>query len=124
VQGTATCELITAQLRGRWEREVRFDSSISPTGKRNLTLTAAGADKGVALAAACADIGIDPRDAVAFGDSDNDIELFRVAGASFAMGQASAEVKAHASAVTLSCEEDGVAAAIERLLAQGEDAFR
>jgi hydroxymethylpyrimidine pyrophosphatase-like HAD family hydrolase len=49
--------------------------------------------------------------------------MFRVAGGSFAMGQASDEVKAAAQAVTASNEEDGVAQAIERLLAEGDAVF-
>ena len=82
-----------------------------------LTLTAAGADKGVALEVACRDHGIDPADVVAIGDSHNDIAMFRVAGSSIAMGQASDEVKSAAAEVTASNDDDGVALAIERILA-------
>ncbi len=64
-------------------------------------------------------MGLQPREVVAFGDADNDVEMFRVAGASVAMGQASDEVKAKATAVTLRNDEAGVARAIERLLANG-----
>jgi hydroxymethylpyrimidine pyrophosphatase-like HAD family hydrolase len=85
-----------------------------------LTLTAAGADKGAALSVACAEIGISASDVVAFGDAEADIEMFRVAGASVAMGQASEHVKSMATAVTLSNDDDGVAVAIERLLEKGE----
>jgi hydroxymethylpyrimidine pyrophosphatase-like HAD family hydrolase len=64
-------------------------------------------------------MGLQPRDVVAFGDAENDIEMFRVAGASVAMGQAGDDVKAKATAVTLRNDEAGVARAIERLLATG-----
>ncbi|MEX2081430.1 MAG: HAD hydrolase family protein [Dehalococcoidia bacterium] len=43
-----------------------------------------------------------------------------MAGASFAMGQASDDVKQHATGVTLPNSEDGVAVAVERLLETGE----
>jgi hydroxymethylpyrimidine pyrophosphatase-like HAD family hydrolase len=84
-----------------------------------LTLTVAGADKGAALALASAEMGISAAEVIAFGDAEADLEMFRVAGASVAMGQASAHVKSFATAVTLSNDEDGVAVAIERLLATG-----
>jgi hydroxymethylpyrimidine pyrophosphatase-like HAD family hydrolase len=46
---------------------------------------------------------------VAFGDAEVDIEMFPVAEASVAMGQASSHLKSIATAVTLSNDEDGVA---------------
>lgn len=124
IQGTAAITAILEELPARWGQQVQFFQSFSSTGKRNLVLTAAGADKGAALAVACADLGLEPAEVVAFGDAQNDIEMFRVAGASFAMGQASDEVKAAASAVTAPNAEDGVAVAVERLLAEGTAALR
>jgi Cof subfamily protein (haloacid dehalogenase superfamily) len=119
VQGTATCGLIVDRLSQAWQDQVRFDWSLSGQSKRLLTLTGAAAHKGVALAAACRELGIEPGEVVAFGDSDNDLELFRAAGASVAMGQASDQVKAAATAVSLSGAEDGVAHALETLLRTG-----
>ena len=84
-----------------------------------LTLTGTAAHKGVALAAACRELGIEPSEVVAFGDSDNDLELFRASGASIAMGQSSDEVKAAATMVTVPGWEDGVAAGIAALLKTG-----
>ena len=116
IQGTAINDHIETELGPGWSDRINFAESISPTGKRNLTLTAKGADKGIALRIACAEAGLDPLSVVAFGDAENDIAMFRVAGASFAMGQAKDDVKAAATAVTLSNEEDGVASAIRRIL--------
>jgi len=123
VQGSAVNRAIVDKLAPEWSDRVRFVSSISGHGKSILTLTATGADKGVALAVACRDLGCAPADVVAIGDAENDIEMFRVAGGSFAMGQADEAVKAAARAVTGSNEEDGVAQAIELVLAQGERVF-
>ena len=64
-------------------------------------------------------MGISTRDVVAFGDAEADIEMFRVAGASVAMGQASDHVKSMATAVTLVNDDDGVAVAVERLVKTG-----
>jgi Cof subfamily protein (haloacid dehalogenase superfamily) len=117
VQGTAACEAVVDTLADEWRDRVHFMTSITGYGKTLLTLTAMGADKGVALRVACEDHGIDPGAVLAIGDSGNDVEMFRVAGRSVAMGQASDEVKAAADEVTASNDEDGVAQAIERLLA-------
>ena len=45
---------------------------------------------------------------------ENDLEMFRMAGFAVAMGNAAEAVKRAAQATTLSNDEDGVAAAIER----------
>jgi Cof subfamily protein (haloacid dehalogenase superfamily) len=120
VQGTATCARIERELAPIWSDRVRFVESISSQGKRILTLTASGADKGIALRAACADLALDPADMVAFGDAENDLPMFAAAGASVAMGQASEVVRAAASFVSANNVDDGVAVAIERLLADGQ----
>ncbi len=119
IQGTRVGERIRAELEPEWKDRVRFITSITTQGKEILTLTAQGADKGVALGVACRELGISPREVVAFGDAENDIELFEAAGASFAMGQASPAVKAAATHETTGNLEDGVGRAVERIL-QGE----
>lgn len=120
VQGTDAYARILADLAPRWAEFVRFVESTSSRGKPILTITAAGADKGVALAVACAELAIEPEEVVAFGDADNDIEMFRVAGAAVVMGQAKGHVRDLATFVTETCENDGVAVAVERLLERGD----
>lgn len=119
IQGTDASAQVVAQLRAQWQDRVRFVESFSSQRKSMLTLTAAGADKGAALTLACTAIGIAPDQVIAFGDAEADLEMFRVAGASVAMGQASDHVKSFATAVTASNDDDGVAVAIEGLLATG-----
>lgn len=120
IQGSDICQLITDELAPAWSDRVHFITSISSYGKPILTLTAMGAHKGVALGVACEDLGIAPGEVVAFGDSGNDIEMFRVAGASVAMGQANDDLKAAATFVSAPNDQDGVAVAIERLLTEGD----
>ena len=110
---------ILETLLPAWQNDVRFLTSMS-TRHTILTLTSSKADKGLALQVACADLGIPVSDVVAMGDSDTDIEMFKVAGASVAMGQASQAVKAAATWVTAPHGEDGVGHAIEQLLRGGE----
>lgn len=107
---------LLAEVAPRWSEEVRFLESVIRAGASVLTLTGHGADKGDALRIACADLGVDVAEVMAFGDSEADVELFRVAGRSVAMGQAADTVKAAATRVTAPNHEDGVALVIEDLL--------
>ena len=117
VQGTSATKRVVDELAGEWSDRVRFVESISSDTKSILTLTSTGADKGAALAVACKELDIHPNQVVAVGDAENDVEMFRVAGTSFAMGQASDMVKAAATHVTAANDDDGVAQAIDRVLA-------
>jgi Cof subfamily protein (haloacid dehalogenase superfamily) len=119
IQGTDAVERLRRELEAAWGAQVHFITSMSSFGKPILTLTAMGAHKGKALAVACEDLGIGVEDVVAFGDSGNDLEMFKVAGASVAMGQADDELKSAATFVSVRNDEDGVAVGIERLLSRG-----
>jgi hydroxymethylpyrimidine pyrophosphatase-like HAD family hydrolase len=50
------------------------------------------------------------------GDMGNDAQMFRRAGFAIAMGNPTPEIKALAQAVSLSNDEDGFAAAIDRYI--------
>jgi Cof subfamily protein (haloacid dehalogenase superfamily) len=75
-------------------------------------------DKADALAHWLAQRGLDFTAVAAIGDDVNDIEMVRCAGVGIAVANALDEVKAVADWVTDSANADGVAAAIDRLLAQ------
>ncbi len=60
--------------------------------------------------------GFTREESMAFGDGYNDVQMLELAGIGVAMGNAPDEVKAHADYVTLTIEEDGVAAAIRHFL--------
>ena len=101
---------VITDFRNRWRADVRFLNSLTGRGHGVLTLTGSQADKGLALAVACNDVGIDVSNVVAMGDSETDIEMFKVAGDSVAMGQAGASVRAAASWTTTAHDDDGVGA--------------
>jgi len=72
-------------------------------------------DKGRLVELLAEHLGGVPRDEImVLGDMDNDVEMFRKAGFGVAMGNASEAVRRAAQALTLSNDEDGFAAAIER----------
>ncbi len=85
----------------------------SNSAPKNLELNAAGVDKGMGLRKMAEHFGVDISQVMACGDGDNDIAMLKAVGWGVAMGNADAEVKAAADAVTATNEEDGVAKAIE-----------
>ena len=66
------------------------------------------------------DIGTDLDHAAAIGDSENDFEMLRAVALPIAMGNASSEVKALCRWETDTNAEDGVAHAIDRILAHNK----
>ncbi|MEM7099966.1 MAG: Cof-type HAD-IIB family hydrolase [Pseudomonadota bacterium] len=116
IQGTAVCQRIKDEMKPRYADRVNVFDSIGPTGKLVITITAKAANKGAALAAACGHLDIPPEQVIAFGDAENDLAMFELAGFSVAMGQATDDIKQAASYVTEPNYEDGVAQAISKLL--------
>lgn len=78
---------------------------------------AGGVSKSQSVRLICEHYGIDPSEAVAFGDGPNDIDMLRAVEHSFAMANAEDEVKRAAWAVVpWTNAECGVARMLERLL--------
>ena len=73
-------------------------------------------NKGQGIRDICKVLGIEPAEVISFGDAQNDIPMLQTAGMGVAMGNAAEDVKAAANMVTLSNNEDGIAAALEKLL--------
>ena len=120
IQGSAAVARIKDELQAKYLSSVNIFDSIGPTGRIIITITAKVAEKGTALAAACAYLEIEPSQVVAFGDAENDLAMFRYAGAAVAMGQADDEVKAAATFVSLPHEQGGVGHAVNLLLDHGD----
>lgn len=78
-----------------------------------LELVPKGIDKAQSLLRLMTKINLTPADMIAFGDGYNDLSMLKLAGMGVAMANAAPEVRAEADYVTLSNEEDGVAAALE-----------
>ena len=64
----------------------------------------------------CERFGIGAAQTAVVGDSINDISMFAFAGCSVAMGNAETCLKEMADYETETCEEDGAAKALERLV--------
>ncbi len=90
--------------------------SISSSMYNNLEINAKGADKGAALLWLAEYLGISREETMAFGDGENDIPMIKAAGIGVAMENALDTVKAVADTITLTNDENGVAAAIEKFI--------
>ena len=73
-------------------------------------------NKGQGITDICNTLGISPEEVIAFGDAENDIPMLKTAGMGVAMGNAARPVKDAANMVTLSNNDDGIAAALNHLL--------
>lgn len=76
--------------------------------------TIKGVSKLSALEHACDKLGIDRSEVMAFGDAQNDMSMLEFAGYGVAMGNACEELKEIADEITLSNNEDGIAATIAK----------
>jgi HAD superfamily hydrolase (TIGR01484 family) len=93
----------------------RDEIEVTRSGIEGLIeISRAGVSKGGVIDELARGWGIDPADAIAFGDMPNDLEMFRWAGRSVAMGNAEPEVKLAATEVGAHHDEDAVAQVLER----------
>ena len=103
------------ELRAKLLQELpqRFEGlAVSSSVSNNLEINQTHATKGEALAALARHLSL-PEDAtLSFGDGLNDISMLRSAGVGVAMANAAPECKEAADWVTLSNDENGVAAGI------------
>lgn len=81
----------------------------------NLEISPANTSKASGLVELCNFLEIDLEETVAIGDAPNDTEILQKAGLAVAMGNSTDEIKKIADFVTLDNDNDGVAAAIEKI---------
>ena len=99
------------------------DVDVTRSADRLIEIVPKGISKASALTALAAKLGIAIEETMAIGDAYNDLPMLKAAGTSVAMGNAFPEVKKAADYETLSCTENGLAAAIYRyVLGMGADA--
>jgi len=79
-------------------------------------LQAGGISKGSALLKLAAEIGIPPREFLAVGDSENDVEMLEAAGVGVAVANARDEVKAAADYIAEKGNGDGFVEGVMRYL--------
>lgn len=107
-------------LLARCEDELRRRLGSRATAKRSQTyyldVTPEGTDKGYAVRRIATVLGVPIGEVAVIGDMANDLAMFDVAPYRIAMGNGIEALKALASFVTESNEDDGFAAAVERFI--------
>lgn len=83
-----------------------------------LDVTHSSAHKGAVVAYLARRLGIDALEVATIGDGGNDLDMFAASGLSVAMGNAAPEVRAGATMVTASHDEEGFAQAVDAILAR------
>lgn len=97
-------------------RESEFDAlvqgatgvKIAVSWDRAVDVIPAGSGKGKAIGKILEHFNLKPEQAMAFGDSYNDVEMMQAVGTGVAMGNAPEQLKAVADAICGSVSEDGI----------------
>lgn len=114
--GVSDDHALLASIEAETQAALGTRATVARSQPYYLDITAPRANKGDGVTALAKAYGV-PLSAVAvFGDQRNDLPMFARAALSVAMGQAPDEVRAAATHVARSNEEDGVADAIERFI--------
>jgi Cof subfamily protein (haloacid dehalogenase superfamily) len=133
IESSLTRDPVQAMFCGRNERMKLAQEALAASGLditvlrteypvRDLSIVDVlnqGCSKGHALERWANFRGIPREQVMAIGDNYNDIEMLAFAGVPFIMGNASEELRGNGWSVTLSNEQNGVAAAIEQVLGVG-----
>jgi Cof subfamily protein (haloacid dehalogenase superfamily) len=105
----AACEKAAQNTLGR-------KASAARSQPYYLDVTHPQANKGTVVETLSKLMNIPPEQIATIGDMPNDVLMFRKSGFSIAMGNSSDEVKARASAVTDSNEDEGFATAVRKFV--------
>lgn len=107
--GLQRCEAEMQEALGAEATAVRSQSYY-------LDITPPGVNKGTFVQTIARRLGISTDLVATIGDMRNDLAMFKVSGTSFAMGNATDDVKQQATHVTASNEDEGFAKAMETIL--------
>ncbi|MBF4694850.1 Cof-type HAD-IIB family hydrolase [Fusibacter ferrireducens] len=90
------------------------------TGKGCFELTDKGINKSYGIKILSEYFGIDKTEIIAFGDSENDLEMIKYVGCGVAMQNATSQVKAISDRITASNDDEGVSIMLKEMLEKNE----
>jgi Cof subfamily protein (haloacid dehalogenase superfamily) len=99
--------------------ELATEVSASRSKPRFLDVTAFGIHKGAAVIRLAKILNVSTEQVAVIGDGPNDVDMFKQAGVSIAMGQAVDDVRDAARYVTTSNDDEGWARGIDRYVLKG-----
>ena len=103
------------------EREVKEafpEVAVVKSSDILLEIMALGISKADAVNRFCEHLGVDPQEAVAFGDNFNDVEMLDAVGRSYVMGNAPQEILEGHPYHTADNDHDGIADALDKLFGE------
>ncbi len=90
---------------------------VTGAGDGYFDVVCPGVNKATGLGYLLERYGVAPEECIAFGDSDNDVDMLRFVGCSYAMQNAPQAIRDVADHVAPPCTEDGVLQVLEELFA-------
>ncbi|OAY69521.1 Sugar phosphatase YidA [Ananas comosus] len=107
-----TPEGITSTLRPHWEEATDGLAGVVQAVPDMLEIVPAGTSKGSGVKMLLDHLGISPKEVMAIGDGENDVEMLQVASLGVALANGSEKTKAVANVIGATNDEDGAAKAI------------
>ena len=112
-EGPAKLKPLSDELLGK-----HSSIKITSSSRSNIEINNINAQKGIAVERYANMLNTPMSNVMAIGDNNNDVSMLKLAGTSYAMGNATAEVKQLASHLTDTNVNDGVGKAILEVLAE------
>ena len=116
IVGASSNAALLARCEAAMKEAVRQEATAVRSQTYYLDVTPPGHDKGTFVAAMARRLGISTDAVATIGDMQNDLSMFAKSGVSFAMGNATDDVKKCATHVTDTNEHDGFARAMAMIL--------
>jgi Cof subfamily protein (haloacid dehalogenase superfamily) len=116
IVGASSNAALLARCEAAMKEAVRQEATAVRSQTYYLDVTPPGHDKGTFVAAMARHLGISTDAVATIGDMQNDLSMFAKSGVSFAMGNATDDVKKCATHVTDTNEHDGFARAMAMIL--------
>ncbi|XP_004291154.1 PREDICTED: uncharacterized protein LOC101294624 isoform X1 [Fragaria vesca subsp. vesca] len=109
-----TAEGVSTALRPYWSEATGDRATVVQTVPDMLELVPPGTSKGSGVKMLLDHLGITPKEIMAIGDGENDVEMLELAGLGVCLSNGAEKTKAVANVIGASNDEDGAADAIYR----------
>ncbi|CAH9100305.1 unnamed protein product [Cuscuta europaea] len=109
-----TAEGVSSMLRPYWEKAAGDYASVVQAVPDMLEIVPSGTSKGRGVQILLDHLGVSPKEIMAIGDGENDVEMLELASLGVALSNGSEKAKATADVIGSSNDEDGAADAIYR----------
>ena len=119
IVGASSDAALLQRCEAEMQQMVGNDATAVRSQTYYLDVTPPGHDKGTFVEGIARRLGVALENVATIGDMQNDLPMFARSGVSFAMGNASDDVKARATHVTEANEHDGFARAMDTVLTMG-----